>query len=261
MKKRRQTIKLESQAKVASAQVLQKTWRMVADRRLAKAAMLNRIHSASVAATDKAIRRGLANAHHRLCHRLKKNEQTEVQRQRSATVIQQLWSSAKKHYLKRGRWSELYKARRLVNDQKIEKRKEEWSQRMIKRAESENLGLREQGRGSDPLQHAWDLELDDIEGVELKLLVESEARSRQAAELRMLAIQQALDNKMMSQVSIDSMTPTTTTGLERLMVIAGDDREASARAQEAARVVERVRRGEDGGRKPPRVRKAGRTRK
>ena len=129
-----------------------------------------------------------------LVHKHEKERKVAVtsvkKRERAASLIQNLWSAAKTNEQKRGRWTEMYIARKNERSLNVERRKELWSKRMMLRTRNETLQRQMlvqevggKGKGKGKGNEVLGGEVDEEEE-QLKNLVAREKEKRLKSERR-----------------------------------------------------------------------------
>ncbi|GMH75270.1 hypothetical protein TrRE_jg6163, partial [Triparma retinervis] len=133
---------LELRRREGGALDIQRCWRGLKGRRRARGAMRRVVGELSEKVVNRLVSRAVKNAHRMIWMKKEREKVNESVKNESANKIQQYWAKRARESKRIGRWSELYQNRKEERRRKIEKRKEEWSLKMIKKAAVELDALR-----------------------------------------------------------------------------------------------------------------------
>ncbi|GMI27352.1 hypothetical protein TrCOL_g5580 [Triparma columacea] len=121
---------------------IQRIWMGMKGRRKARGVFKRVVGDLSVKVVNRLIARAAKNAYRKIWVSREREKVNENVKNDSASKIQQYWAKRAKESKRVGRWSELYQNRKEEKRRKVEKKKEEWSLKMIHKATKELEGLK-----------------------------------------------------------------------------------------------------------------------
>ncbi|GMH95173.1 hypothetical protein TL16_g13094 [Triparma laevis f. inornata] len=189
MRKMRMLVEAERRRRDAACRKIGKNWKMHKVRRLARKEHLRKINFVADASVSRLMSRATKNVLHKLEMAKKKAANIGETRKKAAGQIQALWSGFKNMTGKKGRWTEMYLKRKMEKRAKLDKRKEEWSAKMIELAEAEwnQMRVMKEINEDTKLMNFFEKSLReekfDLEQEEVRLAVEAEEKQR-AARMR-----------------------------------------------------------------------------
>ena len=202
MKQIRVDVRNRQKKRMLSILLVQCAWRVFVAKSKVKVLRRKKLRVFAVGAVEKIMSRALGNVVHRVRSDVNKKLVAVKMKQRAASQIQKIWTSAQTRRLKRGRWTEMYQGRKMEKTKKTEMRKEMWTAKVMSRAKNEATTMRllDEGRRTD--KYMSDLEigvekaLNDTEKADIDEVISSELKERKIHDVKIKAIEDKMHCKV-----------------------------------------------------------------
>ena len=119
-----------------------KNWRAYLNRKLGRDQYTRKVRKYAKFVAEKMLERGFKNGAHRLEVARLRAEASNFTKERAASQIQKVWTGFLSHKGNQGRWTQMYLGRKRERREKLDIRKEKWSEKMIILAEAEFKSLK-----------------------------------------------------------------------------------------------------------------------